>query len=166
MKILAKCFKISPFSANLSIHLSNYLATYHLMNPNNKPALIPDQLTETKPDSFIAVPRDADTAVVYWNVANANLPFDGGGRLCLQINGQTSDVNETIILHREAGHFIVPLLADERKYQLELGWSDMNGFSRIFVETIELPALDSDAPGAHSSAVDYRGTVFWTGSAN
>ena len=80
------------------------------MDHQPKPALIPDQLNENVPDSFIAVPRDTDTAVVYWSLSNRHLPFHEGGRLCLQILGQTSDLSDTIILHRESGHFIIPLL--------------------------------------------------------
>lgn len=139
------------------------------MNPNQKPVLIPDQLNAKNEDSFIVVPRDCDTAVVYWNLSNRNLPFHETGRLCLQITGLTSDVDEAIILHRETGHFIVPLLANERRYKIELGWSDVNGFSAFFMETIELSDLPGDAPGAHSSAMDFRGSLFWgqhVGSAN
>ena len=139
------------------------------MDQNSKPSLIPDQLPETAPDSFIAVPRDTDTAVVYWSLSNKHLPFHEGGRLCLQILGQTTDLTETIILHRESGHFIIPLLADEREYEIQLGWSDVNGFSKIFSETIELPELPAEVLGAHTNALDYRGSVFWgqhAGSAN
>ncbi|MDF1816662.1 MAG: hypothetical protein P1V20_30950 [Verrucomicrobiales bacterium] len=131
------------------------------MDHQSKPALIPDQLKETVPDSFIAVPRDTDTAVVYWSLSNRHLPFHEGGRLCLQIIGQTSDLTDTIILHRESGHFIIPLLAEEREYEIQLGWSDVNGFTMIFTESIILPDLPENPLGAHSSAMDYRGSVFW-----
>ena len=139
------------------------------MDNSQNQNLIPDQLPKNLPDSFIAVPRDTDTAVVYWSLSNQNLPFHEGGRLCLLLRGQTSDLEETIILHRESGHFIIPLLADEREYEIQLGWSDVNGFSKIFSETIELPELPAEVLGAHTNAMDYRGSVFWgqhTGSAN
>lgn len=136
------------------------------MDHQSKPALIPDQLKETVPDSFIAVPRDTDTAVVYWSLSNQHLPFHEGGRLCLNIIGQTSDLKDTIILHRESGHFIIPLLAEEREYEIQLGWSDVNGFSKIFSEFIELPQLPVNALGSHSTAMDYRGSVFWGHHAN
>lgn len=131
------------------------------MDHHSKPALIPDQLKESVPDSFIAVPRDSDTAVVYWSLSNRHLPFHEGGRLCLNIIGQTSDLKDTIILHRESGHFIIPLLAEEREYEIQLGWSDVNGFSTIFSESIELPELPDAPLGANSTSLDYRGSVFW-----
>jgi Domain of unknown function (DUF4912) len=131
------------------------------MDQFSKPSLIPDQLKSTVPDSFIAVPRDTDTAVVYWSLSNRHLPFHEGGRLCLQLIGQTSDLTETIILHRESGHFIIPLLAEEREYEIQLGWSDVNGFSMIFSESIVLPELPMALLGASSSSLDYRGSVFW-----
>ncbi len=130
-----------------------------------KTALVPDKMSEYNPDSFIAVPRDADTAVVYWSLSNRHLPFHEEGRLCLRVLGETSDIEETIILYREAGHFIIPLISEERRYVLQLGWSDVNGFSEIFTERIVLPdPIAPETMGTHASAIDYRGSVFWGNS--
>ena len=109
------------------------------MNPTEHSSLIPDQLDSSNlEDSFIAVPRNQDTAVVYWSLTKKNLPYYEGGKLCLQVVAEESGNKETIFLHRENGHFIVPLLSDERKYQIEIGWADANGFSKFFGEAIEL----------------------------
>lgn len=116
------------------------------MKPTKHSALIPDQLGSSNlQDSFIAVPRNQDTAVIYWSLTNKNLPYYEGGKLCLQVVSQQSGETETIFLHRESGHFIVPLLSPERNYQLEIGWSDTNGFSKFFSESIELDHLTTDS---------------------
>ena len=144
------------------------LPPVRIMKISSTQNLVPDQAVPQAADSFIAVPRDTDTAVVYWSLNQRDLPFHEGGRLCLLLLGQTSDLNETIILHRESGHFIIPLLDEERKYEIQLGWSDVNGFTKLFSEFIELPETPSEKLGAHSSCIDYRGSVFWgkTASAN
>src|SRR6056297_166638 len=90
-------------------------------------------------DSFTVIPRNCDTAVVYWNLTSERQPFSSKVRLCLQINGKESDAEETIILHRESGHFIIPLLADDREYEIALGWTDSHGFRPIFERTVKLP---------------------------
>ena len=123
--------------------------------------LIPDQIADYSQDSFLAVPRDSDTAVVYWSLSGRKLPYHESGRLCLQVIGQTSDVVETIILNREAGHFIVPLVASERHYEFQLGWSEPGGFTKLFAKEIELPDLPGQSLGANSTSIDYRGSVFW-----
>ncbi|MDF1823040.1 MAG: hypothetical protein P1U68_00270 [Verrucomicrobiales bacterium] len=112
-------------------------------------------------DSFAVIPRNCDTAVVYWNLTSERQPFSSKVRLCLQINGKESDAEETIILHRESGHFIVPLLADDRDYTVALGWSDTHGFRPIFEQSIKLPDFPDSSVGAMSSSMSFRGAHFW-----
>jgi len=112
-------------------------------------------------DSFTVIPRNCDTAVVYWNLTSERQPFHSRCRLCLQVNGVESDAEEMIILHRESGHFIVPLLAEDREYTIALGWSDVNGFRPIFERTVKLPDYPSSSLGAMSSSLSFRGAHFW-----
>lgn len=112
-------------------------------------------------DSFAVIPRNCDTAVVYWNLTSERQPFSSKVRLCLQINGKESDAEETIILHRESGHFIVPLLADDREYTVALGWSDANGFRPLFEQSVKLPDVPGSTVGAMSSSMSFRGSHFW-----
>jgi len=112
-------------------------------------------------DSFAVIPRNCDTAVVYWNLTSERQPFHSKSRLCLQVNGKESDAEELIILHRESGHFIVPLLAEDREYSIALGWSDVNGFRPIFEQTIKLPDYPKSSIGAMSSSLSFRGAHFW-----
>lgn len=112
-------------------------------------------------DSFSVIPRNCDTAVVYWNLTSERQPIHSKVRLCLQVNGSETDAEETIFLHRESGHFIVPLLADDREYRIALGWTDTHGFRSIFEQTVRLPEFPGETPGAMSSALSYRGAQFW-----
>ena len=112
-------------------------------------------------DSFAVIPRNCDTAVVYWNLTSERQPIHSKVRLCLQINGIESDAEEMIILHRESGHFIVPLMADDREYTVALGWSDVNGFRAIFEQTVRLPDYPKSSLGAMSSSLSFRGAHFW-----
>ena len=112
-------------------------------------------------DSFAVIPRNCDTAVVYWNLTSERQPFHSKVRLCLQINGKESDAEEMIILHRESGHFIVPLLADDREYSISLGWTDATGFRSIFEQSVRLPDYPQEAVVAMSSSLSYRGAHFW-----
>ncbi len=112
-------------------------------------------------DSFAVIPRNCDTAVVYWNLTSERQPIHSKVRLCLQVNGKETDAEETIFLHRESGHFIVPLLAGDREYQIALGWNDLHGFRPIFERTIRLPEHPESSPGAMSSSLSYRGAQFW-----
>ncbi len=114
-------------------------------------------------DPFVALPRNCDTAVVYWNIeGQTEAPMDDPStRLCIQINGRDSNAEECIFLHREAGHFIVPLLADDRNYEIELGWSDASGFRTISSQAVQLPEQPSETLGAMSSSLSYRGAHFW-----
>ncbi len=82
-------------------------------------------------------------------------------RLCLQVNGQETDAEETIFLHRESGHFIVPLLAEDREYRIALGWNDAHGFRSIFEQRVRLPDFPGGGAGAMSSSLSYRGAHFW-----
>jgi hypothetical protein len=88
-------------------------------------------------------------------------PIHSKVRLCLQVNGKETDAEETIFLHRESGHFIVPLLADDREYRIALGWNDVHGFRSIFEQTVRLPEHPDSSPGAMSSSLSYRGAQFW-----
>jgi len=127
-------------------------------------ALAHDTSSETIPccdDSFAVIPRNCDTAVVYWNLTSERQPIHSKVRLCLQVNGKESDAEEMIILHRESGHFIVPLLADDREYNIALGWSDANGFRSIFEQSVRLPDYPQSTVGAMSSSLSYRGAHFW-----
>ncbi|MEX2577604.1 MAG: hypothetical protein WD342_00990 [Verrucomicrobiales bacterium] len=128
------------------------------------PAVAHDQSSEPElffDDSFVVIPRNCDTAVVYWNLNSERQPFHSKVRLSLQVNGTESDAEETIILHRESGHFIVPLLADDREYRIALGWSDVNGFSALFEQTVRLPEFPRSTVGAMSTSLSFRGAHFW-----
>lgn len=121
-------------------------------------------LPESSPycdDSFAVIPRNCDTAVVYWNLTSERQPIHSRVRLCLQINGHESDAEETIFLHRESGHFIVPLLAGDREYRIALGWSDATGFRPLFEQNVRLPDFPEASIGAMSSSLSYRGAQFW-----
>lgn len=123
-----------------------------------------DSSSSTSPffdDSFAVIPRNCDTAVVYWNLTSERQPFHSKSRLCLQVNGIETDAEELIILHRESGHFIVPLLAEDREYSIALGWSDVNGFRPIFEQTVKLPEYPKSSIGAMSSSLSFRGAHFW-----
>lgn len=126
--------------------------------------LATDPISESNPycdDSFAVIPRNCDTAVVYWNLTSQRLPVHPTVRLCLQINGKESDAEEMIILHRESGHFIVPLLADDREYRIALGWTDATGFRSLFEQQVRLPDYPQETVGAMSSSLSYRGAHFW-----
>lgn len=112
-------------------------------------------------DSFAVIPRNCDTAVVYWNLTSERHPIHSKLRLCLQVNGRESDAEETIYLHRESGHFIVPLLAGDREYRIALGWSDSGGFRTLFEQVVRLPDHAGASVGAMSSSLSYRGAQFW-----
>lgn len=112
-------------------------------------------------DSFVSMPRNCDTAVVYWNLSPDRQPAHAGSRLCILIRSEETDLEELIILHRESGHFIVPLMADDRKYDITLGWSDVNGFRPLFSQHIKLPEYPSKSLGAMSSSLSFRGSHFW-----
>lgn len=112
-------------------------------------------------DSFSVIPRNCDTAVVYWDLTSERQPIHSKTRLCLQINGIESDAEEMIILHRESGHFIVPLLAEDREYSIALGWSDATGFRAIFEQSVKLPNYPANDVGALSSSLNFRGHHFW-----
>ncbi len=123
-----------------------------------------DSATETESffdDSFAVIPRNCDTAVVYWNLTSERQPFHSKVRLCLHIEGKDSGAEEDIILHRESGHFIVPLLAEDREYKVALGWSDVNGFRSIFEQSVRLPDYPKSSVGAMSSSLSFRGAHFW-----
>ncbi len=127
-------------------------------------AIDQDPAFETLPycdDSFTVIPRNCDTAVVYWNLTSERQPIHSKVRLCLQVNGKETDAEETIFLHRESGHFIVPLLAEDREYRIALGWNDVHGFRSIFEQTVRLPEHPDSSPGAMSSSLSYRGAQFW-----
>ncbi len=118
----------------------------------------------TDADPFVALPRNCDTAVVYWNLEGQTEEAmdDPTSRLCLQINGRDSNAEECIFLHRDSGHFIVPLLADDRNYEINLGWSDGSGFHEISSQAVQLPEQPArETLGAMSSSLSYRGAHFW-----
>lgn len=117
-------------------------------------------------DSFSVIARNCDTAVVYWNLTSERQPVHSRVRLCLYVSGAESDAEELIVLHRESGHFIVPLLAEDREYTVSLGWSDASGFRSIFSQRVRLPeppreSEESGSLGAMSSSLSYRGAHFW-----
>lgn len=112
-------------------------------------------------DSFAVIPRNCDTAVVYWNLTSERQPVHSKVRLCLQVNGKDGKAEETIYLHRESGHFIVPLLADDREYTVALGYTDSSGFRSIFEQSIRLPEYTKKTVGAMSNSMSFRGAHFW-----
>ena len=115
-------------------------------------------------DPFVALPRNCDTAVVYWNVEEQveSSRENPSTRLCIQVSAKDSNAEEYIFLHRNSGHFIVPLLADDRHYEVNLGWSDASGFRAISSQSVQLPHHpNEETPGALSSSLSYRGAHFW-----
>jgi hypothetical protein len=120
-----------------------------------------DETVSSSDDSFAVIPRNCDTAVVYWNLTSERQPMHSTVRLCLQVNGKESNAEEMIFLHRESGHFIVPLLADDREYSISLGWTDSNGFRSLFEQSVRLPDYPQSSVGAMSSSLSYRGAHFW-----
>ncbi|MEM7697328.1 MAG: hypothetical protein AAF236_02860 [Verrucomicrobiota bacterium] len=112
-------------------------------------------------DSFMAMPRNCDTAVVYWNLSTERQPASATNRLCLMVRSDDSEAEEMIILHRESGHFIIPLLAEARNYEISLGWSNASGFRSLFTEQVKLPDHPESVEGAMSSSLSFRGAHFW-----
>lgn len=115
----------------------------------------------SQPDSFSVLPRNSDAAVVYWSLSDDHQPIHDGCRLSLLVESRESDLNETIILHRETGHFTVPLMASDRAFQFTLGWSDVNGFRSLRSQQVELPPSPSRSLGAMSTSLSFRGCHFW-----
>ncbi len=113
-------------------------------------------------DTFAVLPRNSDTAVVYWNVANYRSAATGEGRLCLQVSAGESGANVSIYLNRAAGHLIVPLLAEDRDYSMALGWATPLGFCSLCEQQIHLPEHSHASVGAMSSALSFRGAHFWS----
>lgn len=112
-------------------------------------------------DSFTVIPRNCDTAVVYWNLTSERQPAHSRTRLCLMVQGRQSDAEEMIVLHRDSGHFIVPLLAEDREYSISLGWSGAHGFQPVFRQEVRLPDYPKSSLGAMSSSMSFRGAHFW-----
>lgn len=103
------------------------------MNPERVPLKLDNQ--------FVIVPRDYDSAVIYWNVENLEIPYDTDAKLLLRITNTDKEDVTDIILHRERGHYIIPLTAQERNYKVTFGWEDFNGFNDLHTEEIELPNI-------------------------
>ena len=121
--------------------------------------------------SFDLVVRDAHSVAVYWDLAKTAEPPHEGSRLCLRYTNAVGET-ETLILHHEAGHVLVPLNGEGRWYKFTLGWLDAEKFLRIDATTTELPpAVDTPAserlnpPSVRparrtSSNFNHRGSVF------
>ena len=120
-------------------------------------------------DSFDIVVRDTHSIAVFWDLAVTSQPAHKGARLSLQISNQDGKgETETLILHYDAGHMIVPLAAEtSRNYLVQLGWSDVNGFSPITSGEVELPPIAKASElreSLGSNLLDctqgFRGSVF------
>lgn len=108
-------------------------------------------------DSFDIVVRDTRSVAVFWDLAEESRPVHDGARLSLRVQNEVESDSETLILHHEAGHVIVPLSENSRSYQIQLGWSDVNGFKAIAEDGVELPPL-LETPATKIDT--YRGSVF------
>ena len=120
--------------------------------------------------SFDLVVRDAHSVAIYWDLARTAEPPHAGSRLCLRFTDAAGETN-TLILHHNAGHVLVPLHGEGRWYKFTLGWQDADKFLRIASLSAELPpTLDGAKPvaqkpkAAHhtptSSNFRHRGSIF------
>lgn len=126
------------------------------MNPlvHSPEEMLPERYRD---GSFDLQVRDAHSVAVFWDLPEANEPPHQGARLCLRYSDATGEM-DTLILHHEAGHVLVPLHGEGRWYRFTLGWLDSDSFQRIASSSTELPPLvKSDSDGSH---FDYRGSVF------
>lgn len=125
--------------------------------------------------SFDLVVRDAHSVAIYWDLARTAEPPHPGSRLCLRYTNAAGET-DTLILHHNAGHVLVPLPGEGRWYKFTLGWQDSSKFLRIASLSAELPpVLDGSRPfpveraaekpkAAHhtptSSNFKHRGSIF------
>lgn len=109
-------------------------------------------------DSFDIVVRDSRSVAVFWDLSDQSRPSDENARLSLRVISPTGSDAETLILHHDAGHMIVPLPESSRNFGIQLGWSDVNGFDSIAEDEVELPPLSEKVPNrlnAHHGLVYY-----------
>lgn len=90
--------------------------------------------------SFDLVVRDAHSVAIYWDLARTAEPPHDGSRLCLRYTNAAGET-DTLILHHQAGHVLVPLHGEGRWYKFTLGWLDAEKFLRIASVTAELPPI-------------------------
>lgn len=121
--------------------------------------------------SFDLVIRDAHSVAVFWDLAKTAEPPHEGSRLCLRYTNAVGET-DTLILHHEAGHVLVPLPGEGRWYKFTLGWLDSEKFLRIDSTSAELPPVighhgsSSPVPLAGKSRrransnFNHRGSVF------
>lgn len=125
--------------------------------------------------SFDLVVRDAHSVAIYWDLARTAEPPHEGSRLCLRYTNAAGDT-DTLILHHQAGHVLVPLPGEGRWYKFTLGWLDAEKFLRIASVTAELPPergaartartapATRPAKAAHhapsSANFNFRGSIF------
>ena len=112
--------------------------------------------------TFDLVVRDAESVAVFWDLARASEPPHAGSRLCLQITNAAGST-DTLILHHDAGHVLVPLNANgSRDFEFALGWSDAEGFNEISRDSVELPpSLDRRKQEETATSMScHRGSVF------
>ncbi len=92
-------------------------------------------------DTFDIVVRDNRSVAVFWDLAESSKRGGSGARLSLRVQNETAGAEETLPLSHDAGHMIVPLADSSRTYQIELGWANSEGFSKIADDSVELPPL-------------------------
>ena len=110
--------------------------------------------------SFDLEIRDAHSVAVFWDLPETNQPPHSGARLCLSYTNAAGET-DTLILHHEAGHVLVPLHGEGRWYRFTLGWSDGESFQRIASASAELPAvIATNREVSSGSRFDYRGSLF------
>ncbi len=116
--------------------------------------------------SFDLVIRDAHSVAIYWDLARTAEPPHEGSRLCLRYTNAAGET-DTLILHHQAGHVLVPLTGEGRWYKFTLGWLDSEKFLRIAATTAELPPVvngdrvtKAAAPRPTSSNFSHRGSIF------
>lgn len=116
--------------------------------------------------SFDLVVRDAHSVAIYWDLARTAEPPHEGSRLCLRYTNAAGET-DTLILHHQAGHVLVPLPGEGRWYKFTLGWLDSEKFLRIAATTAELPPevgsrrLKRPAKARPTSSnFNHRGSIF------
>lgn len=116
---------------------------FDIMNPlaHSLDEMLPESYRD---GSFDLVVRDAHSVAVFWDLAKTAEPPHEGSRLCLRFTNAVGET-DTLILHHEAGHVLVPLNGEGRWYKFTLGWLDAEKFLPIDSTSTELPPVVGSA---------------------
>jgi len=91
--------------------------------------------------SFDIVVRDADSAVIFWDLIHEATATGTTDQLAVRSRSTVGNFEQTLNLHDHAGHLLLPLQCDARDFIIELGWLSKkdNEFTVIASDTISLP---------------------------